>query len=249
MTYHFSANLPVRGVGILSDSVVSARDGHGGWMKTGNDPKTFIISKYAAIACAGNADVCLKIVNLVCENLSDVAIFSDIAPKIQEAYLKAAEQLGYERVELILAARTKPHHSKIKLIKYTIKKSGIGLTRIEDKDHYTAGLGLPDLEKELCALLTANYVKTGGIEDDMKKILSRAGQVIQSPKSFPLGICFSALMPLIKEYIEFNNLSGVVGSPWTILLLPEDGEIHFESSEMYDGSKSLHPSQVPGKSV
>jgi len=244
MTYHFSANLPTRGVGILSDSVVSTRDSLGNWTKRGNNPKTFVISRYAAIACAGDATLCSKTVSLVCEGLPNDAIFSQIVPKIQKAYKMAAELLGYKPIELILAARTKPPHCRTKLIKYTMKKSSLGLRRIEDRDHYTAGQNLPDLEKELCSLLTVNYIRTGVIEDKLGNFLSKASHIVQSPKSFPLRICFSALMPVVEEYIKNNNLNDVVGSPWTILLLPEDGEIHFESSQMYDGSESVQPHQV-----
>lgn len=244
MTYHFSAHLPDRGIGILSDSVVSFRKGDNTWSKLGNKPKTFVVSKFAAISCAGNAEVCFKTVTNVADKIGEYAIFSDIAPLIQKAYTSAASELGYKDVEFILAAKTSRNKSKSKLIKYEMKKSGMGLVRMEDKDHYTSGLYLPDLEKELCVLLTENYKKTFAMEKVMVEFLDKAKHIIHSPKSFPLSICFGAFMPVVKEYVKNNGLGDTVGEPWTILLLPEDGEIHFLSSEMYDGSRSVIPNEI-----
>ena len=244
MTYHFSAHLRDRGIGILSDSVVSFRGDDRTWSKLGNNPKTFVVSKYAAISCSGNTEVCLKVVTLVANNVTNNAVFSDIAPLIQEAYISVSDKCGFRNVEFILAARTNIKRSKSKLIKYVMKKNGKGLVRVEDQEHYTSGIELPDLEKELCLLLTENYKRTFGMEKRMVAFLNKAKHIIHSPKSFPLGICFGAFMPLIKEYVKDKKLGNTIGEPWTILLLPEDGDINFQTSEMYDSSKSVLPNKI-----
>jgi len=38
----------------------------------------------------------------------------------------------------------------------------------------------------------------------MEKYLLKNSHVIKYPKSFPLGICFGALMLVVKEYIDKN---------------------------------------------
>ena len=244
MTYHFSANLPDRGIGIVSDSVVSHINQAGTWEKTHNCPKTFIISKYAAISCAGHAKLCVSTIQSLTRELRDDAVFSEIAPLIQKAYLSAAAEIGYEKVEFILAAKTLKTKSKTKLIKYEMKKSGIGLVRVEDKEHYSAGLDLHNLDEELCVLLTENYRRTFFIEKTMGDFYHKMSHIIHSPKSFPLGICFGVMMPVIKEYVRTHGYNEAIGDPWTILLLPEDGEIHFQPSTMYDGSKSVMPHDI-----
>ena len=244
MTYHFAAKLPEMGIGILSDSVVSFINKSDSWEKDSNNLKTFVISKYAVISCAGDKDICLEVVKNIIEQINDNSVFSDIAPLIQKTYIEVSSKQGFKRVAFILAARTKVQKSKTKLIKYVNKSDKTGLLRIESEEHYTIGLDLPNLEKELCISLTDSYKKTYGMEQKMLNLLFKANNIIRSPKSFPLGICFAAFMPIIKEYVTENNLDNRVGEPWTILLIPEDGEIHFQSSTMYDGSQSIMPNQV-----
>lgn len=244
MTYHFTAQIPDRGIGILSDSVISVFEKDGQYSKVDNQPKTFIISKYAAISYAGSVELGHATIVNVMNDIDENAVFDDIVPTIQKAYLAAASSLENEEVEFILAARTKRKRSKSKIIKYEMKNNSRGLLRIEDKHHYTAGLELPELENELCGLLTENYKRTFKMEEKMASFLQNASHIIKSPKSFPLGIIFGSLMPLVKEYIIENNLWESVGWPWTILLIPEDGDIHFQPSKMYDGSQSVIPTQI-----
>jgi hypothetical protein len=45
-------------------------------------------------------------------------------------------------------------------------------------------------------------------------------------------------MAFTREFVDHNGLSLLIGGPWTILLMPVNGPIHFQSGEMYDGSRS-----------
>jgi hypothetical protein len=241
MTYHFAAWIPERGIGILSDSAVSYKREDGSWSFLESHPKTFVISPNAAIACAGDAPLCLRLVSSVASKIDASAHFDDIVPLVQEAYVAEANLEQPEEVELLLAARCSGKAKGMKLIKYERKRRARGLVRLEKADHYTIGLPLPMLEKELCALLTVNFRRTYSMEKTLGTFLNRAGHIIPSPKSFPLGICFGSLMPAVKEYVDKESLTNVINAPWTILLLPEDGPIHFQSSQMYDGSTSVPP--------
>ena len=241
MTYHFAAWIPDLGIGILSDSAVSYQREDGSWSFLESHPKTFIISPNAAIACAGDAPLCLRLVSWVASKIDSTANFDEIAPLVQKAYLAEADIEQPQEVELLLAARCSGKAKSMKLIKYESKRGARGLLRLENLDHYTTGLRLPLLEKELRALLTVNYRRTYSMEKELGAFLTRAGHIIPSPKSFPLGICLGSLMPVVKEYVEKERLMDVINVPWTILLLPEDGPIHFQSYQMYDGSASVPP--------
>jgi hypothetical protein len=246
MTFHFSAVLPDLGIGILSDSVVSYQRGDGSWSRLELKPKTFVVSSNAAVSCAGSQALCMAVINKTVANLSRDATFCEIAPRIQQAYLEVADDLGADKVEFLLAARTQRKEPKLKLIKYNMKRSGMGLQRQErlDQHHFTAGLSLPDLARELCEVLTLNYPIAGSISEKIGGQLCSQSDAIKSPKSFGIGICFGAFMPVVKDYVQANDLMDTVGSPWTILVMPEDGPIHFQSSEMYDGSQSVQPYEI-----
>jgi len=246
MTFHFAAVLPDLGIGILSDSVVSYRRGDGSWSRLEHKPKTFIVSSNAAVACAGSQALCMAVVNRIAAKLSRDATFCEIAPSIQQAYQEVAEERDADEVEFLLAARTQRKQQKLKLIKYSMKRTGKGLKRQErsDQHHFTAGLSLPALTNELCEVLTMNYPRAGSISERIGRQLCAQSDAIKSPKSFGISICFGAFMPVVKDYAEANDLSDTVGSPWTILVMPEDGPIDFQSTEMYDGSQSLQPYDI-----
>jgi hypothetical protein len=177
-------------------------------------------------------------------NVTEDAVFDGIAPLIQKAFVDATISQGIKDVEFLLSAKTTTKKKKVKLIKYTPNKQTGRLIRHESQHHYTLGLNLPGLEQEICSLLTENYKRTSKMELKMHDFMEKQKHMIPSLKSFPLGIMFSSLMPLIKDYIIENELWHVVGWPWTIVLLPEDGHIHFQNSEMYDGSKSINPNEI-----
>jgi len=246
MTFHFSAILPDLGIGILSDSAVSYELGDGSWSRLEHQPKTFIVSSNAAIACAGSQIHCMSVVNKIVLELKQDATFSEIAPRIQQAYREAAKQHGAGQVEFLLAARTERKKPRLKLIKYAVKPNGVELKRLEHsgQHHYTAGLTLPRLANELCVVLTHNYPIAGSITEKIGPQLCAQSEAIKSPKSFGMGICFGAFMPVVEDYVQRNGHSDTVGSPWTILLMPEDGPIHFQSSQMYDGSQSIQPYEI-----
>lgn len=243
MTFHFAAILPDRGIGILSDSVVSFQRGDGSWAFLDSSPKSFVINQNAAIACAGHGVLCLEIVSFVARHASPEANFAEIAPLIQRAYIAHAKEYNHDGVELLLAAKTANGGRKMRLIKFAMKASGKALLRLEpcDRHHYTAGLQLPLLEQELCRVLTVNYKHTFGIEKKMGNLLEVSKHVFPSPKSLPLGICIGSLSSTVAEYVRQFSLQSVVGSPWTALLMPEDGPIHFIDTEMYDGEKTVQP--------
>jgi hypothetical protein len=246
MTYHFAAILPDLGVGMLSDSVVSEQLADGTWSQSDRQPKTFILSTNAALACAGDAEMCLQVVKRTAARIGPDATFAEVAPNVQRAYVEAAERLGLQQVEFLLAARTEGRRSKHKLIKFVMKASGEGLERVEplDQHHYTAGLDLPALTGELCIQLTETYPHAGRMQELHGAEICANSQAVKSPNSLGIGMCFGAMMPIVEQFIRSQQQGAVMGSPWTILLMPEDGPIHFQSSEMYDGSKSVQPGDI-----